>query len=276
MKKVFITYGDQKYKDSLQRIKKEAEALEIFDEIHLYNDKLLPDLFQEYVRQYERGGGYWLWKPYVLFDALSKVDEGDIIVYADAGCTLLRHTDWKDYFRILKRKEAIFFITKGKNKKWCKKEVFTFFNPNNSLWRNAYQIQATFFMIKKTKSNEVIKRWYQLATTHPHLFIDIHQDERFKENPSVKEHRHDQAVLTGCICMSKDLRRYYLIPERMEKRLSGGQAVLASRISAEGIRGADMSSPVENPFVTYINKLTENPLRKLRTLLFFYLSRISV
>ena len=142
MKKVFITYGDQKYKDSLQRIKKEAEALEIFDEIHLYNDKLLPDLFQEYVRQYERGGGYWLWKPYVLFDALSKVDEGDIIVYADAGCTLLRHTDWKDYFRILKRKEAIFFITKGKNKKWCKKEVFTFFNPNNSLWRNAYQIQA--------------------------------------------------------------------------------------------------------------------------------------
>ena len=110
MKKVFITYGDQKYKDSLQRIKKEAEALEIFDEIHLYNDKLLPDLFQEYVRQYERGGGYWLWKPYVLFDALSKVDEGDIIVYADAGCTLLRHTDWKDYFRILKRKEAIFFI----------------------------------------------------------------------------------------------------------------------------------------------------------------------
>lgn len=50
MKKVFITYGDQKYKDSLQRIKKEAEALEIFDEIHLYNDKLLPDLFQEYVR----------------------------------------------------------------------------------------------------------------------------------------------------------------------------------------------------------------------------------
>ena len=135
---------------------------------------------------------------------------------------------------------------------------------------------ATFFMIKKTKSNEVIKRWYQLATTHPHLFIDIHQDERFKENPSVKEHRHDQAVLTGCICMSKDLRRYYLIPERMEKRLSGGQAVLASRISAEGIRGADMSSPVENPFVTYINKLTENPLRKFRTLLFFYLSRISV
>lgn len=57
MKKVFITYGDQKYKDSLQRIKKEAEALEIFDEIHLYNDKLLPDLFQEYVRQYERGAG---------------------------------------------------------------------------------------------------------------------------------------------------------------------------------------------------------------------------
>lgn len=276
MKKIFITYGDQKYKDSLQRIKKEAGTLGFFDEIYLYSNELLPNLFQKYTRQYERGGGYWLWKPYILFDALSKVDEGDIIVYADAGCTLLKHTDWEDYFRILKRKDAIFFITKGKNKKWCKREVFTFFNPNNCLWRNANQIQATFFIIKKTKSNEVVERWYQLATTHPHLFVDINEKERFRENPSVKEHRHDQAVLTGCICMSKDLRRYYLIPERMEKRLSRGQAVLASRISAEGVRGADMTSPVENLFITYINKLTENPLRKFRTLLFFYLSRVSV
>ena len=276
MKKIFITYGDQRYLDSLQRIKKEAESLGFFDEIQLYNDKLLPDLFQEYTRRYKRGGGYWLWKPYILFDAWNKAEEGDIIVYADAGCTLLKHKDWERYFQTLKKKDAIFFITKGKNKRWCKKEVFTFFNPKNSLWRYANQIQATFFMIKKTKNNDVVKSWYQLAATHPHLFFDMNEEERSKENPSVKEHRHDQAVLTGCICMSKDLWRYYLTPERMEKRLSRGQAVLASRISAEGTRGAGMNSPVEKSFVTCINELTENPLRKFRTLLFFYLSRISV
>lgn len=275
MKKIFITYGDQNYQDSLQRIKKEAEALGFFDEICLYTNESLPNPFKKYTELYRRGGGYWLWKPYIVHEALSRADEGDIIVYADAGCTLLKHTDWEYYFQCLKKKEALFFITKGKNKRWCKKEVFRYFNPHNSLWRNANQIQATFFMIKKTKNNEAIKRWYQLAANQPDLFIDVNEKERSLEYKAFKEHRHDQAVLTGCICMAKNLKQYYLLPERMEKRLQRGQAVLASRISTNSTRGADLTSPVEKNYITVINSLTENPLRKLRTLLFFYLSRLT-
>lgn len=272
MKKIFITYGDKNYHDSLQRIKKEAESLNYFDEIRLYNDETLPALFKKYTELYNRGGGYWMWKPYIVHDTLSRMNEGDIVVYADAGCTLLKHKDWEYYFQMLRKKDAIFFISKGKNKKWCKKDVFIHFNPKNSWWRNANQIQATFFIIKKTKDNDVIERWYQLAAEKPNLFIDIKDKERPFENKVFKEHRHDQAVLTGCICMSDKLHRYYLLPEKMEKRLHNGQAVLASRISTHNVRGANTSSPAENSIITFINRFTEYPMRKLRTLFFFYLS----
>ena len=35
-----------------------------------------------------RGGGYWLWKPLVVRDALSRLADGAVLLYADAGCTL--------------------------------------------------------------------------------------------------------------------------------------------------------------------------------------------
>lgn len=274
MRNIFITYGDKNYQDSLQRIKREAGDLNLFDEIRLYTKESLPTLFKKYTDLYNRGGGYWLWKPCIIQDTLNQIEIGDIIVYADAGCTLLKHADWEYYFRIMEKKEAIFFITKGKNKKWCKKEVFTHFNPRNSMWRYANQIQATFFIVKKTENNEVIKRWYQLAVESPHLFIDINDEERHLENKAFKEHRHDQSVLTGCICMSSRLHHYCLLPEKMEKRLHNGQAVLASRISSHNVRGTNMSSPVENPIITLFNRLIENQIRKFRTLFFFYMSQL--
>ena len=32
-----------------------------------------------------RGAGYWLWKPYYILETLKKLEENDILIYADAG-----------------------------------------------------------------------------------------------------------------------------------------------------------------------------------------------
>jgi hypothetical protein len=36
----------------------------------------------------KRGGGYYCWKAEILLQQLDMADEGDIIIYSDAGCTL--------------------------------------------------------------------------------------------------------------------------------------------------------------------------------------------
>ena len=33
-----------------------------------------------------RGGGYWIWKPYIISKMLEQINENDILVYIDAGC----------------------------------------------------------------------------------------------------------------------------------------------------------------------------------------------
>ena len=31
-----------------------------------------------------RGGGYWLWKPYIINETLNKIKDGDLLFYLDA------------------------------------------------------------------------------------------------------------------------------------------------------------------------------------------------
>lgn len=98
MKKTFVTYGDDNYRESLERIGREARATGVFDSVRLYTPADLPEPFASYTRDYPRGGGYWLWKPFVIVSELDRAAEGDIVVYADAGCTLMPHADWQRYF----------------------------------------------------------------------------------------------------------------------------------------------------------------------------------
>src|SRR6185369_15940661 len=37
------------------------------------------------ISSHERGGGYWLWKPYVVLDALESVREGELVLYSDVS-----------------------------------------------------------------------------------------------------------------------------------------------------------------------------------------------
>ncbi|RYE06207.1 MAG: hypothetical protein EOP33_03140 [Rickettsiaceae bacterium] len=34
----------------------------------------------------QRGGGYWLWKPYIILEAMNRFSENTIILYLDTDC----------------------------------------------------------------------------------------------------------------------------------------------------------------------------------------------
>ena len=235
MKKTFVTYGDDNYRESLERIGREARATGVFDSVRLYTPADLPEPFASYTRAYPRGGGYWLWKPFVIVSELDRAAEGDIVVYADAGCTLMPHADWQRYFDAVDGREELFFLAEGKSAKWCKKEVFDYFGTRRDAWKNASQVQATFIIARKSGRNEVLRRWYDLAVAHPELFVDAAAGS--EQHPRFREHRHDQAVLTACVCASDRPRAFRLDVEKVERRHAGGQAVFASRISNGQVRG---------------------------------------
>ncbi|HAP94952.1 hypothetical protein, partial [Epilithonimonas hominis] len=77
MKKKFITYGSNAFLQSAKRIIEEAKSLNIFDETQRYDYKDLPSSIQNSPLFLDKKrGGYWLWKPYVIYDSLSKLKDG--------------------------------------------------------------------------------------------------------------------------------------------------------------------------------------------------------
>ena len=128
----FITFGNEKYYNSLQRIKKEVENFNIFDEIIIKNDKDLKDDIEfwnkhsDFIKKYNRGYGYWIWKPYINLKLMEKIDNDDIIVYADSGCTF--NVEGKnrllEYIELVKKNDILSFELTHSEKKYTKKDVF--------------------------------------------------------------------------------------------------------------------------------------------------------
>ena len=87
----FITYGNEKFASAKARILKEATEFGEFKTITGYGPENLPKEFVKkfyHILQQSRGGGYWIWKPMIILDKLEKINDGDILIYIDSGCTL--------------------------------------------------------------------------------------------------------------------------------------------------------------------------------------------
>jgi len=46
----------------------------------------------------ERGAGWWIWKPYIIYEKLKSMRDNDILVYFDAGCELCNTIEAKQRF----------------------------------------------------------------------------------------------------------------------------------------------------------------------------------
>lgn len=97
MKKKFISFGNtssERFYKNITRIIKEANDFEYFDEIigftekDLINDEDFWKNNENFVITNPRGFGYWIWKPHIINKELEKMEEGDILIYADSSCEI--------------------------------------------------------------------------------------------------------------------------------------------------------------------------------------------
>ena len=250
--KVFISYGDSRFKESLKRIRKQAFKSGIFDEIVVFSDKNLPDYIKSSpLMAFTRGGGYWVWKPYIIYHTLSNCKEGDIVYYVDSGCTLNGNSnEWNDYQKYLESFNAIFFqyrkdykypgwdnvCSKTENYSteiihWMKPSCISFFD--NYFQDEGYQhydkIWGGFMIIKKTKPIiSVVEDWYRITLFKPELIMDPFGDELNNLPDSFNLHRHDQAIITPLVYHYKEKDKIFVLPETSESSTQSA-AVVASR-----------------------------------------------
>lgn len=165
--------------------------------------------FNKEVLDQERGGGYWLWKPYVIYLQMLNAKDGDILIYSDAGVEFVNNVN-----EIISRMdEDIFFFTNGfPHVEWCKGDVFYSIVKPPVVEVRKYddcidiiskyqhpetdpkQVQASVIFFKvNQKTRDFVKEW--LLYCQMPGFIDD-SPSKLPNYPTFAEHRHDQAILT--------------------------------------------------------------------------------
>ena len=218
-KKVFCTFADSGLKKSLERIKKQAESMNVYDNILIYDENRLDFKirirFKDKLIHGSRGFGYWVWKPQVVIQTFEKMDYGDVLNYVDAGCWLNPAGKGRlnEYFNMAFQDEKGILAFQVKNTfndplldqfslpeyKWTKGDLFDFFNVRGLInITHSEQIGSGAFFIKKNQFTEkFIKEWLNV---YEHNFGLA--DDSFSVSPNFEgfiEHRHDQSIF-GILC----------------------------------------------------------------------------
>ncbi len=203
----FISFGDSnKFQNALNKIESEAKSLDIFDFINCCTEKNLDqewfDKHKNFMYSNSRGFGYWIWKPKLIQQFLSKMNDGDILCYADSGCRLnIQGKERLLYYKKLAEesefKNVSFPLKYNFNNKktchlektWTKKDVYNLFNLEG---KEEAQLVGGIFLICKCKNTiDMVNKWLELAENY-HYIDDSPSIE--KNDVLFKEHRHDQSL----------------------------------------------------------------------------------
>ena len=214
----YLTYGDEKFKKSRERIIKEAQNLNFFTNTILETEAIIDDdefknalknnKFRNVFHQ-KRGGGYWLWKPYVIYKNLKKINKNDILIWSDAGSKIPNiektRNNLKKLINIVNNNSGIIAFDLGaKESKWTKGDILFYFNEHkNKKIHNSRQVVSGKLIIRKCdKSMKICKLWWDIARTKPDLFSD--SPSKFPNLQDFEENRHDQSILS-LICKTNNV-----------------------------------------------------------------------
>ena len=247
MKRIFVSYGDAKFENTLRRIGKEASGLGLFDEIRLYRPQDLPvAIAASPLMAFGKGGGYWNWKPFVIKRTLEDCSDKDLVCYADAGCVLRASEDWSLYFDKLRSTKAICFQYRSdfdyrwsenypcnspKIKHWSKRSTLEYFDRllGPCGWWDFNKILGGVLFFRG-KEGRLINDWLSLSLLKPELFYDPLVAERESQHTDFIEHRHDQSVLTPLAYYCRRIPGEVLIqPETCESNCEKSGVVAARR-----------------------------------------------
>jgi hypothetical protein len=144
----------------------------------------------------QRGAGYWLWKPFIILDALNSLPDGTAVLYTDVGMTFI--SDPSPMIALAEEYPICLFNQSGPKLQgiWTKRDCFIEMNADTDEFWSLPQLLAGVQLYRAgPEAREFVS---QLAEA-------MASDVRLTDRPNIHglpnrsgfvEHRHDQSILT--------------------------------------------------------------------------------
>lgn len=200
----FLTFGSHNnYIDAGNRLIKQVRSLDLFDNLNFYTgddlkkDKEFWNRHGNFIENNKRGYGYWLWKPYLIYKTIQNLKDGDILLYCDSGCEILKSEKkyMLKYIEEVKKYKILAHVLYVTNEYgFTKMDLILKLGMTN--YREVYfcQIEAGVILLEVNDIiRKFIKDWYDLACDYHNIddSPSINQELHF-----FYQHRHDQSIFS--------------------------------------------------------------------------------
>ena len=197
---IAITYSNGVFERQADLNKKSALEVGKVDEHYSFGPDDIDQEFKEKNKEILskfRGGGYWLWKPYIILKTFKeKLREGDYLIYADAGVLYMNST----YLLIdfLKEQNAEMWMNRIflKESAFSKRDAFILMGVDMPFYSETYQYIAAFQIYRKSKYTEKFLEELLFYSQDIRIISDNPNKLGVDNYQGFKENRHDQTVLS--------------------------------------------------------------------------------
>lgn len=146
----------------------------------------------------KRGGGYWIWKPYIISAMLASTN-AEYLIYCDCGSTFVKPL--ADLIQVMSETNAAvlaFDMTSygRRESQWTKGEVFRALDAAEPFFTDTGQMGGTTSVWRVCdESRQFAKLWLEMVC-RPHLVNDAPSSDGKSDWPGFIEHRHDQSLFS--------------------------------------------------------------------------------
>lgn len=240
---IAANYADQKFRRA-QKLNSKTARQWGADRVIEYTDADIDPKFRaanKEILDHPRGGGYYLWKPYVFYRAYQEMGEDDYLIYTDAASIYVDSI--QKLIDAMEKEQVSLMLFSLQNemleRKYTKRDAFILTGCDEEKYTNTPQSIGGYMVCKKKPE---VEDFFQevLSYAQDVRIISDRPNTMGKENyPDFVDHRHDQSVISLIskkrgIKKFRDPSQHGMInryPEEVEKRSDYPQIIDSHRLN---------------------------------------------
>ena len=210
MSKIYgISYTSRYFNNRYNNIVNLGNECGLFNTFKCFTEQYIDNEFKEKYKEVwnmnQRGGGYWIWKPYIISKMLEQINENDILVYIDAGCHINITPDsqkrFNEYINMINNSNSglLRFQLTHQEKNFTNKKTIDYFknkfNINDEMintYLESFQLVGGIQLMKKNEYTiSFFNKVLEILNDNMNLFTDKYTNINTNE-----KHRHDQSIMS--------------------------------------------------------------------------------
>ena len=195
---IFVSFGSDSYYAGLARELTDSFKVRYASaETRVFTGRDIPLNVSSLYERSCIGYGFWCWKAYIINRTVSQLEDGDVVVYADARSVLTgSRVSWIDSILGNEEIELCCARQKGlKERDWTSKELLESVSDSVSEDGEEDQVFAGFFSLRVTyQTRKLCQEWLTLQLEEKDL---VRGSWKGKEGRMyMSDRRYDQSVLS--------------------------------------------------------------------------------